>query len=77
MTSFPEEFFIPMISATHPLLFGIFIAETSTRVQEIVKAIRQGKPAITSIITYLGEPARIFPDLKTIRLKEMIREAGF
>lgn len=74
-TTFPLEYFAPMISATHPLLFATFIVEDLKRVQEIVQEIRKN-PKIGSLITYMGEPAKIFPDIKTIRLKEILAEAG-
>ncbi|MHA2304216.1 MAG: AsnC family transcriptional regulator [Candidatus Hodarchaeales archaeon] len=74
--TFPDEYFVPLLSATNPLLFAIFLASDSRRIQEINAILRQ-KTEFTSIITYLGEPARIFPDLKLIRLKEILAEAGF
>ena len=73
--TFPEEYFIPLISATNPLIFAIFLTANPTRLQEIDGIMRQ-KSEITKIITYMGEPARLFPDIKKTRLKEIVSEAG-
>ena len=72
---FPLEYFAPMISATNPLLFASFIVKDMKRVQEISQELKKN-PKITSLITYLGEPSRVYPDIKTIRLKEILAEAG-
>jgi DNA-binding Lrp family transcriptional regulator len=74
--TFPEEYFVPLLSATNPLLFAIFLTSDSRRIQEINQILRQ-KTEFTTIIAYVGEPARIFPDLKLLRLKEILSEAGF
>ncbi len=74
--TFPEEFFVPLLSATNPLVFAIFLTSDLRRIQEINQILRQ-KTEFTTIITYLGEPARLFPDLKQLRLKEILSEAGF
>ncbi|MHA2387809.1 MAG: winged helix-turn-helix transcriptional regulator, partial [Candidatus Hodarchaeales archaeon] len=74
--TYPDEYFVPMLSVTNPLLFAIFFISDSRRLQELTNLLRQ-KTEFVSIITYLGEPARFFPDLKLIRLKEILAEAGF
>ncbi len=74
--AFPDEYFVPLMSATNPLLFAIFLTSDSRRIQEINQILRQ-KTEFTTIIAYVGEPARIFPDLKILRLKEILSEAGF
>ncbi|MHA2096027.1 MAG: winged helix-turn-helix transcriptional regulator [Candidatus Hodarchaeales archaeon] len=73
--TYPDEYFVPMLSATNPLLFAIFFISDSRRLKEINNLLRQ-KTEFTSIITYLGEPARFFPDLKLIKLREILAEAG-
>ncbi len=73
---FPLEYFAPIISATNPLLFATFIVENLKRIQEITQELKKNT-MITSLITYMGEPARIYPDIKIIRLKELLAEAGF
>ena len=73
--TFPEEYFVPLITATNPLIFAVFLTANAKRVQEINSIMRQ-KPEITTLIAYMGEPARLFPDIKKIRLKEIVSEAG-
>ncbi|MHA1978034.1 MAG: winged helix-turn-helix transcriptional regulator [Candidatus Hodarchaeales archaeon] len=69
--SFPEEYFAPMITASNPVVFATFIVEDLTRVQQISTEIRKYSP-VTNVITYMGEPSRVFPDIKTIKLKELL-----
>lgn len=73
---FPEEFFVPLISVTNPLLFATFNLQGLNDLPEIRKTIKELK-GVEKVITYTGEPAFIFPDIKIFRLKELLAEAGF
>lgn len=72
---FGAQYFAPIISASLPLVFATFVVPDFQAVQEITGEIRKNS-AIDSVISYLGEPSRVFPDIKSIRLMEMITEAG-
>ena len=75
-TRFSDEFFVPIISATNPLLFAAFNLQKLNDLPAISKAIKELK-GVEKVITYMGEPNHIFPNIKTIRLKELLAEAGF
>lgn len=74
-SKFPQEFLAPMISAVNPIIFATFVVDDLKRIQEITEESRKN-PNITRLISYLGEPTKAFPDLKTIRLKEILNKAG-
>ena len=69
--SFPEEYFAPMISASSPMLFASFIVKDLKVAQYIASEIKKYQH-LTNVITYMGEPSRVFPDIKTIKLKELL-----
>ncbi|PWI48297.1 hypothetical protein CEE45_07525 [Candidatus Heimdallarchaeota archaeon B3_Heim] len=73
--NFPEEYFAPMISATSPVLFATFIVKDLKVVQTITSEIKKFQH-VTNVITYLGEPSRVFPDIKTTKLKELLNSIG-
>ncbi|MHA1940420.1 MAG: winged helix-turn-helix transcriptional regulator [Candidatus Hodarchaeales archaeon] len=73
--TFPDEYFTPMISASNPLLFATFIVKDLKVVQNITTEIKN-YPHLTNVITYMGEPSRVFPDIKTIKLNEIVNSAA-
>ncbi|MFW9992892.1 MAG: winged helix-turn-helix transcriptional regulator [Candidatus Odinarchaeota archaeon] len=73
---FPDEFFVPMLSAVNPLVFISFMVNDLQRISEIAREIKKA-PGISKVITIIGEPSKVFPDIRSIRLKELIAEAGF
>ncbi len=73
---FPEEYFVPIISATNPLVFATFNLQELNALPDISKTIKSFE-GVEKVITYMGEPARVFSNILTIRLKEMLAEAGF
>ena len=73
---FPDEFALPAnISAIHARFSVIFSVEKLKEINKITQRMRQ-HPFIISTTTFIWEPIRLYPDFKTIRLKEMIAEVG-
>jgi hypothetical protein len=73
---FSIEYFVPAgISASHPLIFAAFVVTELNKIPVITRELRNN-PAVTSVVTIIGEPSKTFPDIRTIRLKELIAEAG-
>ena len=73
---FPDDYAMPAnISAIHSRFSVIFTVEKLKEITKITQKLRKHQ-FITSTTTFIWEPIRLFPDLKTIRLREMITEAG-
>ncbi|MHA1991360.1 MAG: winged helix-turn-helix transcriptional regulator [Candidatus Hodarchaeales archaeon] len=73
---FPEEFGMESgISPIHDMFFVAFVVKELSEINKITQKIRQHEH-IKSATTFIWEPSRVYPDLKLLRLKEMISEAG-
>lgn len=72
---FPDEYLLPIISATSPIVFSMFVVSNLKAVSEITQELRRKMPFITSAVTIIGKPSRSFPDIKKIKLQELIAEA--
>ena len=73
---FPDEFVLPShISAIQPSFSVIFAVNKLNEIHRITQNIRR-HPAVLRTSIFIWEPIHLYPDLKTIRLKEMIKEAG-
>ncbi|MHA2096881.1 MAG: winged helix-turn-helix transcriptional regulator [Candidatus Hodarchaeales archaeon] len=69
---FPDDFAMPAnISAIQPSFSAIFSVVKLKEIHNITQRLRQ-HPHIISTTTFIWEPIRLYPDLRTIRLKEMI-----
>ncbi len=73
---YPDEFAMPAnISAIHSRFSVIFTVEKIKRITRITQMLRR-HPFIISTRIFIWEPVRLYPDLKTIRLRETIAKAG-
>lgn len=73
--NFPAAFYGPMISATEPVLFAAFVVEQFKDADQISKRIAEA-PAVKSCQALFGRPPVSFPDIRSARLEEMLKEAG-
>ncbi len=70
LSSFPE-FFTPMISATEPVVFAAFVVSELRQIDDLTRRL-QSNPAVKSLVTHLGKRTRWYPDLRSIKLQELL-----
>jgi DNA-binding Lrp family transcriptional regulator len=70
LAGFPE-FYTPIISATQPVIFAAFVVSDIKEIDGLVKKMRSNA-AIKSLVTYLGKKSRIYPDIRNIKLQELL-----
>ena len=72
--TFPVEFWEPLISATAPTMFPVFVVN-SLKDAELITRKLQAQNFITSVVTLIGKSSRTFYDLRRYELEKMIKEA--
>ncbi len=73
--NFSSAFYGPMISATDPVVFAAFVVDQFKDADIISKTIA-GAPFVISCQALFGRPPASFPDIRSIRLAEMLKDAG-
>jgi len=72
---FPVAFYGPLISATEPVIFAVFVVDQFKDADLISKKIA-GASFVKSCQTLLGRPQESFPDIRSTRLADMLKDAG-
>lgn len=72
---FPVAFYGPLVSATEPVIFAVFVVEQFKDADLISKKIASA-PFVTSCQTLFGRPQVSYPDIRSTRLAEMLEDAG-
>lgn len=73
---FPVAFYGPLVSATEPVFFAVFVVDQFKTADSISKNI-SASPFVKSCHTLFGRPSVSFPDIRSVRLEQMLTEAGF
>ena len=73
--NFPVAFYGPLVSATEPIVFAVFVVDQFKDADLISKKIT-GASFVKSCQTLFGRPQESFPDIRSIRLREMLNDAG-
>jgi hypothetical protein len=73
--AFPVEYWFPLISANEPVVFAVFVVRSLSDVARITNEINRA-PFVKSSMTLLGKPNEAFPDIRSVRLEEMLEEGG-
>ncbi|MFW9920278.1 MAG: winged helix-turn-helix transcriptional regulator [Candidatus Thorarchaeota archaeon] len=73
LSNFPE-YYMPIISATEPVIFATFVVSNVKDIDRIVSRIKSD-PSIKNLVTYLGKKSRVYPDLRNYELQELIAGA--
>ncbi|MHA3964489.1 MAG: winged helix-turn-helix transcriptional regulator [Candidatus Thorarchaeota archaeon SMTZ1-45] len=73
--NFPVAFYGPLISATEPIIFAVFVVEQFKDADLISKRIA-GAPFVASCQALFGRPSVSFPDIRNARLEEILKGAG-
>jgi DNA-binding Lrp family transcriptional regulator len=71
---FPVEFYGPLVSATEPTVFAVFVVEQFKDADRISKKIASA-PFVTSCHALFGRPSVSFPDIRSTHLSEMLEHA--
>jgi len=74
-SEFPDEFWLPYISAEEPLVFAIFVVPNMQVAEKIARVIKQA-PFAKSVAVSVQFSETKFPWLGEIKIKEMIKDAG-
>ncbi|MHA2428248.1 MAG: hypothetical protein ACXADB_09520, partial [Candidatus Hermodarchaeia archaeon] len=74
-SEFPDEFWLPYISAEEPLVFALFVVRNMQIAEKISRAIKE-VPFVKSIAVSVQFSETKFPWLGEIKIKEMIKDAG-
>ena len=74
-SEFPDEFWLPYISAEEPLVFAIFVVPNMQVAEKIARVIKQAPFAISIAVSVQFSETK-FPWLGEIKIKEMIKDAG-
>lgn len=69
------DFYVPIITASEPVLFASFVVSDLKELDKIVLDLRKA-PFVNSVIPYLGRPSRIYSDLKQHKLEELFTEGN-
>lgn len=72
---FSKAFYGPIISATEPVVFAAFVVEQFKDADQISKDIAKA-PFVKSCQALFGRPSVSFQDIRSIRLEEMLKNAG-
>jgi len=73
--NFPVAFYGPLVSATEPVVFAVFVVEQFKDADQISKKI-SGAPFVASCQALFGRPSLSFPDIRSSRLEELLQEVG-
>ena len=73
--NFPVAFYGPLVSATEPVVFAVFVVKQFKDADLITKKIA-GSSYVMSSQSLFGRPSVSFPDIRSHRLEEMLHEAG-
>jgi len=73
--NFPVAFYGPLVSATEPVIFAVFVVDQFKDADLISKKIA-GASFVKSCQTLFGRPQESFPDIRSIRLREMLKDVG-
>ena len=74
--NYPVAFYGPLVSATEPVVFAVFVVEQFKYADLISKRIA-GSPYVESCQALFGRPSVSFPDIRSVHLEEILTEAGF
>jgi len=74
--NFPVAFYGPLISATEPVVFAVFVVDQFKDADLISKKVGR-TPFVTSCQALFGRPQVSFPDIRSIRLDEMLKNVEF
>ena len=72
---FPVAFYGPLVSATEPVVFAVFVVEQFKDADLISKRIASAS-FVTSCQTLFGRPQTSFPDIRSARLAEMLKDVN-
>lgn len=72
----PVNFWYSFFSATEPLMFSVFTFDVLQEA-EPVKYELKSAPFITSVVSKIPFPLRVYPSLGEIKLREMLAQAGY
>lgn len=67
------EYYIPIISATEPVIFASFVVSSVKDIDRIVSRIKSDS-SIKNLVTYMGKKSRIYPDLRNFKLQELLAD---
>jgi len=73
--NFPVAFYGPLVSATESVVFAVFVVQQFKDADLISKKISQS-PFVKSCQALFGRPQESFPDIRSIRLAEILNDAG-
>ncbi|MFW9907163.1 MAG: winged helix-turn-helix transcriptional regulator [Candidatus Thorarchaeota archaeon] len=76
LENFPQQFYGPLLTATEPLVFIVFVVENFREADQISKKVSNA-PFTKSSHTLFGKPSVSFPDLRSILLERMVKDAGY
>ncbi|MFX0168978.1 MAG: winged helix-turn-helix transcriptional regulator [Candidatus Hodarchaeota archaeon] len=74
-SEFPDEFWLPYISADEPLVFAIFVVQNMQIAEKIARTIKEA-PFVKSIAVSVQFSETKFPWLGELKIREMIHNAG-
>lgn len=70
---FQKSYLTPIICSTLPVIYAAFVIDQLSELHEI-ESILKKQSGFISLITYIGKPSKVFPDIKTDYLKELVEE---
>ncbi len=70
---FPKSYLTPIICSTVPVIYAAFIIDQLSELHEIESIVKK-RTGFKSIITYIGKPSKVFPDIKTDTLIHLVTE---
>jgi len=73
--NFPVAFYGPLISATESIVFAVFVVQQFKDADLISKKIAQA-PFVKSCQALFGRPQESFPDIRSTRLAELLKDVG-
>lgn len=73
--NFPVAFYGPLVSATESIVFAVFVVTQFKDADLISKKITQA-PFVESCQALFGRPQESFPDIRSTRLAELLKDAG-
>jgi len=73
--NFPVAFYGPLVSATEPVFFAVFVVEQFKDADLISKRIA-GSSHVKSCQSLFGRPSVSYPDIRSVKLEEMLTESG-
>lgn len=72
---FPVAFYGPLVSATESVVFAVFVVDQFKDADLISKNIAEA-PFVKTCQTLFGRPQVSYPDIRSTRLAEMLKDAG-